>query len=426
MNRFKVKENKRLKEKYYYTQLDSGFKITVIPKDYPTAFAMVSCDFGSADIEYEKNQQIYKFPAGTAHFLEHKMFENEDGSDAFLEFDRFGGNANAFTSFENTGYYFSCTDNFFENLNVLLKAVSSVHFSDESVEKEKKIIAQEITMYEDSPSTNVAKNLSRALYFSHPTIHAVSGTVESISEITKETLFRAYDDFYVPANMSLCVCGNIDALTVLEIANKYFGTKKGTRPKTMFPDEPKTVNKKVFTENSIVASPLYCIGIKCNPFEENDLASHRFATALRLAISLIFGRASDFYCQNYAKGLLNERFYAGYTQSKNCAHIVISGSGSDYNTVMQEAIKAIEDKKRNFFTNEEIVREKRAAYAESLTLFDSGEDIVASMAACAHLSYDDFDGIDALCDITPEEIKEALCSVNTENCAISIIQKGTD
>lgn len=354
------------------------------------------------------------------------MFENADGSDAFLEFDNFGGNANAFTSFENTGYYFSCTDNFFENLNVLLKSVSSVHFTDESIEKEKKIIAREITMYEDSPSTNVTKNLSRAMYHSHPTIHSVSGTVETISEINKDILLRAYNDFYVPNNLSLCVCGNIDATAVYEMAEKYFGNADNSRPNTLFPKEPTTVNQKRILENALVASPLYCIGIKCTPDKTNDLASHRRATALRLAISLIFGRASDFYCENYAKGILNERFYTGYTQSKNCAHIIISGSGNDYDTVLRLAVDEIEKKKKDFFNEAEILREKRAAYAESLTLFDSGEDIAASMAACAHLGYDDFDGIDALCAITSDEIYNALCSVNTENCAISIIQKGSD
>ncbi len=426
MNSFKIKENKRLKEKYYYTTLESGFKITVIPKDYPVSYAMICCDFGNADLDYETNGEKYTLPSGTAHFLEHKMFENEDGSDAFLEFDRYGGNANAFTSFENTGYYFSCTDNFFENLEILLKSVSSVHFSDESVEKEKKIIAREITMYEDSPSTNVVRNLNRAMYFSHPTVHPISGTVETISEITKETLFRAYNDFYVPENLSLCVCGNVEPEKVLALAEKYFASGASKRPKTLFPVEPTAVNKNNITENAVVASPLYCIGIKCQPAKSNDLASHRCATALRLAISLIFGRASDFYCKKYEEGILNERFYAGYTQSKQCAHIIISGSGNDCEKVMDLAIEEIEARKKNFFTDEEIIREKRAAYAESLTLFDSGEDIVASMATCAHLSYDDFDGIDALCDITSDEIKDALFSINTENCAISIIQKGTD
>jgi len=424
MNSFVTVENKELKEKYFRTELENGFKITVIPKDTPSMHAFICCDFGGADIEYERDGKAYSFPAGTAHFLEHKMFENEDGSDSFLDFDRFGGNANAFTSFENTCYYFSCTDNFFENLDVLLKSVSSVHFSDESIEKEKKIIAREITMYDDIPTSNVTRNLSKSLYHRHPTIYPISGTLESISEITKETLFRAYNDFYVPQNLSLCVCGNIDAERVIIAVKQYFPESKGEKPKTVFPCEPLTVASERHCDTSAVASALYCIGIKCMPFERNDLDAYRKATAMRLAISLTFGRASDFYCENYEKGLLNERFYAGYTQSRRTAHIIISGSGNEYDRIYELAKKELNHRKSVFFTPQQILREKRAAYAESITLFDSDEDLTASLAACAHLGYDEFDCISILRDITAEEIKAALDSIDLNNSAISIIKKG--
>lgn len=424
MNSFVTVENKELKEKYFRTELDNGFRITVIPKDSPSMHAFVCCDFGGADIEYEKDGVTYSFPAGTAHFLEHKMFENEDGSDSFLDFDRFGGNANAFTSFENTCYYFSCTDNFFENLDVLLKSVSGVHCSDESVEKEKKIIAREITMYEDIPTSNVTRNLSKLLYFSHPTVYPISGTLESISEITKETLFRAYNDFYVPQNLSLCVCGNIDPEKVRNAVEQYFPAAKSKKPKTLFPDEPLTVAEERYCDTAPVASALYCIGIKCMPYERNDRESYRKATAMRLAISLTFGRASDFYCENYEKGLLNERFYASYTQSRSSAHIIISGSGNEYDRVCELAKRELNRRKTVFFTPQQILREKKAAYAEAITLFDSDEDLTASLAACAHLDYDEFDCIDILRGITAEEIRSALDSIDLDNTAISIIKKG--
>lgn len=426
MNGFEIKENKRLKEKYFHTELSSGFKIIVIPKDLPNIHAAICCDFGGADIEYEKNGQKYSFPAGTAHFLEHKMFENEDGSDAFLEFDNFGGNANAFTSFENTCYYFSCTENFYENLNVLLKSVSAVHFTDASVEKEKKIIAREITMYDDAPSSNVARNLSKALYHNHPTIYPVSGTLKSISQITKETLKRAYNDFYIPKNLTLCVCGNADPKRIKAEAEKYFAVGGGERPKTLFPEEPITVAQERYEASAAVASALYSIGIKCVPPAENNLKTHRRTTAMRLAISLLFGRASDFYCQNYERGLLNERFYAGYTFSRRSSHIIVSGSGSEYDAVYESVLAEIENRKKVFFTEEQILREKKAAYAVGLTLFDSGEDIAFAMADCARLGYDEFDCIEMLRDITAEEIKEALNSIDISNRAISIIQKGKD
>lgn len=421
MNSFSIRENKSLKEKYYYTTLDCGLRITVIPKDLPNKFAFVCCNFGGADIAYEQNGERFELPAGTAHFLEHKMFECEDGSDAFLEFDRFGGNANAYTSFENTCYYFGCTDNFFENLDVLLRAVSEIHISDESVDKERKIIEREIKMYEDLPSSIVNRNLSRALYYAHPTVYPISGTVDSISKITKATLERAFDHFYTPVNLSLCVCGDINPDEVKAFAEKYFNKTDPARPKTLFPDEPKSVSEREISASAVVATPLYSIGIKCPAFESNDKEGFRKSTAMRLAISLTFGRASDFYCRNYEKGLLNERFYAGYTSSRQSAHIVISGSGSEYKKVFDLVLAELEYRKKVFFTEEQLLREKKAAYAESITLFDSGEDLTSVAASNAFLDFDEFDCIEILRDITFDEVKEALCSIDLNNTSISIV-----
>ncbi len=422
MSRFAKKENIYIKEKYYHARLDSGLNLLVIPKDFPNTFAMVCCDFGGADIEYERDGEIFTLPVGTAHFLEHKMFENPDGSDAFSEFDSFGGNANAFTSYENTCYYFSCTENFFENLDILLRSVSGAYFTDASVEKEKKIIEREIMMYEDMPTSNVARNLCRAMYHNHPTIHTISGTVESISGITKEILFRAYEDFYTPENLTLCVCGNIEPEKIAEAAEKYF-CKKGTkRPKTIFRDEPDEVKAEKIEKSGGVATPIFSIGIKCPPPQKNDLESYRRATAIRIAVSLTFGRASDFYCENYAKGLLSERFYAGFTSSRNANHILISGSSNDPEQVFELAIAELERRKECFFTEEQILREKRAAFAEALTLFDSGEDITASMATSTALEYDEYDCIDVMRDISSDEVREALISLDLSNRSISIIR----
>jgi predicted Zn-dependent peptidase len=382
---------------------------------------MISCDFGNVDLEYELNGEKFTLPAGTAHFLEHKMFESSDGSDMFLEFDNFGGNANAFTSFENTGYYFSCTDNFFENLDILLKSVSSIHFTDESIEKEKKIIAREIMMYEDSPHSAMTRNLYKSLYHRHPLVTSISGTVESISHIGKEILTRAYNDFYVPSNMSLCVCGDVDAERVKELAEKYFGTPSHPRPKTLFDSEPIAVKNNHACASLPVAVPLFALGIKCEPFEKIDLDAQRRGTAMRLAVSLTFGRSSDFYCDNYEKGLLNERFFASYTQSKNASHLMISGSGADYKKIAELAVKEIEKRKKEFFSDEQILREKRASYAECIMLFDNGEDIVSAIVPTAFLGFDEFDCIELVRDITPDEIRDALNSIDTENFALSVI-----
>lgn len=421
MYNFTLKENKLFKEKYYYTTLDSGLKIIVIPKDLPTKTAFLCCDFGGADVEYTVNGEKFTLPFGTAHFLEHKMFESADGSDAFSEYDQYGGNANAFTSYENTCYYFSCADNFYENLTVLLKAVSSLHCTKKSVDKERKIIAREITMYEDLPNSRVTRNLHKAMYHANPTRMPISGTIQDINEITKETLYQAYNHFYVPGNLSLCVCGNEDMEKIAQYAEKYFGTGRGERPKTLFPAEELTVNQSVITESSIVATPLYSLGIKCNPSPKTDIQTQRKYTAMRLAVSLLFGRASDFYCQNYGLGLINERFYAGFHTSRSTAYVVVSGSGNEHDNVFRKALQEIDYRKQVFFTEEQIRREVKAAYAESITLFDNSEDLTAAMASSAFLDYDEYDCIEILREITPQEIKEALHSIDTSNYSVSII-----
>lgn len=422
MNGFNIKSDPGLKETYYYKTLSNGMKLTVVPKDFSTAVAVLCCDFGGEDSEYSIGGERFSLPAGTAHFLEHKMFENPDGSDAFSEFDRFGGNANAFTSFENTCYYFSCTENFFENLEILLRAVSGLYITEASVEKERKIIEREIAMYEDHPSTVVSRNLTAALYHNSPMLMPVAGTAESVAEIDKNTLMRAYDHFYVPSNLSLCVCGRIDGELVAQTAERFF-ERRGERPKTLIKKEPRSVVTEKIEEKGIVAVPLFSVGIKCPVPGRDDLAAQRRAAAIRLAVSLTFGRAGDFYCNNYAKGLLSERFYAGYVQNEHTAYIVVSGSSDRPEYVYEAVLNELEAKKRSGFTEQELIREKRAAFAETLTLFDSGDDLTAAMAASAFNSYDEYDCIHIISNITLEELNSALSELELQHSALSIITK---
>lgn len=425
MNGFSVKNDKSLKETYYRKTLSNGMKLTVIPKDLSTAVAVLCCDFGNEDSEYTIGNEKFRLPAGTAHFLEHKMFENPDGSDAFSEFDRFGGIANAFTSYENTCYYFSCTENFYENLEILLSAVSGLYITEASVDKERKIIEREIAMYDDHPQTAVSRNLTRALYHNSPALMPISGTKESLAEIDKSTLMRAYEHFYVPSNLSLCVCGRVDGELTAQYAERFFN-RGGERPKTVIKKEPSSVVDKKISEKGIVATPLFSIGIKCPIPERVDLKAYRRATVIRTAVSLTFGRAGSFYCDNYAKGLLSERFYAGYDQNEYGAHIYISGSSDRPEAVFEAAIKELASKRQSGFTEQELIREKRAAFADMIKLFDSGDDLAVSMAASAFDSYDEYDCIHIISDITLAELNSALSEIDPENSALSIITKQED
>lgn len=428
MSSFSIRENHLIKEKYLYTTHESGMKIIVVPKSFPTKEAFISCDFGAMDTTFRKNGKTTVLPAGTAHFLEHKMFEQADGSDSFNEFDIYGGNANAYTSYENTCFYFGGTDNFYENLEILLRSVSSFHATEDSVEKERAIINSEIKMYDDRPETAVSRGLTAAMYHDHPTAVPIAGTEESISHITPQLLSAVYSDFYIPQNLALCVCGDADPQKVYELVGRYFSPAAVLRPETLITAEDTRVKERRRILHSAVATPLYAIGIKLPPDKADDIAAEKRAAAIRTAISLTFGRASDFYCRNYSAGLLGERFWAGYTRMRGMAHIVISGSGREPERVMELALRELEERKRSFFTHGEFLREKRAAYADCLSVFDSGEDIASIFASDARRGYDEYDCMEILRSITEEDILRELCAIDINNSAICIAEnaKGKD
>ena len=428
MDLFITKENKALNEKYYFLKHKSGLNLTVIPKDLPTKYAFVCCNFGAADLDDSSGGVKRSLPPGTAHFLEHKMFEARDGHDSFLDFEKFGGSANAYTSFENTCYFFSCSDNFNENLRVLLSAVSGAHFTKRSVDRERRIITREISMYDDTPSANLSHNLMNALYRSHPITKKISGTAEGIKQITKPVLMQAFKDFYVPENLSLAVCGKIDKDLIVAAADEFFPASSAAfRPTTLFPDEPETVVRQTVTEQAPAATNLYSVGFKCVPSGKDDIEAMKRGYAMRIALTLVFGRSSDFYCKNYEKGVLNERFYAGFTQTRGTAFMTFSGAGDDPGLIAEMITEELESRRKTLFGKEEFAREKKATYADSLALFDIAEDLTAAYAADVFDGYDEFDCIEALKALDYDYICETFRSTaSTAARAISVITPTTD
>ena len=206
-----------LRETFYYVRHKSGLRIVFVPKDFTSYYAMLGVNYGSVDssFRYGDENSFTKVPDGIAHYLEHKMFENEDGTDAFAVFSKNGANANAFTTNNLTAYLFSCTSNFEENLTALLEFVRNPFFTEENVEKERGIIAEEIEMYDDDPYSALHYGMLGLLYQNHPIKINVAGTVESVGEITPDHLYRCYNAFYRLENMVLSVSGNTDIDSVL-------------------------------------------------------------------------------------------------------------------------------------------------------------------------------------------------------------------
>lgn len=375
MSAFVLKENKAIDEKYYYAKHKSGLPIYVIPKNHTTGYAVFGTNFGSVDNRFEIDGNEHLLPDGIAHFLEHKLFENEDGIDTFKKYAEYGASANAYTSSDKTVYLFSTTENMKESLGILLDFVTHPYFTDETVAKEQGIIGQEIRMYDDNPGWRLYFNMLTALYHNHPARIDTAGTVETIAQITPETLYLAYNTFYNLHNMALCVCGNMDPQDVLEVCDKYLKDAPEISPKRIFPDEPETVFKKEITQKLSVSMPVFSVGIKDvnQPCTGKALAKKQ--AEYEIILELIFGKSSPFYTRLYEEGLINNAFSAGYEGHTNFGFCEISGYSNEPDKVYEQILEEIEKYKKSGFDKEDFERVKRVFYAANLRYFNSTEDI---------------------------------------------------
>lgn len=378
--KFNKVENKAIGETLYFGTHESGLGIFIVPKkNFSKKYAIIGAKIGSVDntfIPNGENGQI-TVPDGIAHFLEHKMFEMSDGSDAFAKFSEYGANANAFTSFTNTCYLFSCTDNFYESFEHLLNYVKSPYFTDANVEKEKGIIGQEIKMYDDDGEWRVMFNLLRALYKDLPVRIDIAGTVESISHITPDTLYKCYNTFYDPSNMILCFAGDVDEEKVLEITDKIMGDKiTGTKARGVYPDEQENVFQKEIEQKLSVSTPLFDIGFKdSGKYTGDEILKNEIA--VKIILSSVASKSSDLYERLYNDGLINDEFSYDYMYEEQYACAIIGGESKEPKKVYGEVIKYLKDKKR--IDADEFDRAKKSIWGSYLRTFNDVEGICSAM-----------------------------------------------
>ena len=256
--------------------LPSGLTVIVRPMPgYSSMHAVYATRFGSIDRRFCLDGTETDLPAGVAHFLEHKMFEDEDG-DAFAKYAKTGANANAFTSFDRTCYIFTATEKIDESLDVLLGMVNHPYFTEQTIAKEQGIIGQEIKMYDDSPDWRLVTGLCENLYFRHPIRSDIAGTCESIAEITPEMLYRCCRAFYAPNNMVLAAAGNVTMARMLAACGRagLLEARGGAAPvQRLWDDEPMTVCRPYSEERMPVSKPCFGIGFKEEPLQPGDLAT---------------------------------------------------------------------------------------------------------------------------------------------------------
>ena len=371
--------------------LPNGLTVMVAPRPgFTKKLAYFVTDFGSIHTEFTLDGEEYRVPAGIAHYLEHKMFDLP-GRDVSAEFAARGASVNAFTSYDVTAYYFSCTEHFEENLKLLLEFVSTPYFTDESVEKERGIIDQEIGMNADNPDSQIFEKLMPALFENHPVRVPILGTCETIREITPENLYLCHRAFYNPANMILCVVGDVDPEEVARIAEEILprektsvGQKKMEWPETM--DRP----YETVTDRMEVAMPMFHLGFRCES-APNGPESIRQEVVGDLAAEALFGESSRLYLELYEDGLIDSSFGGGFECLDGCSMLLCGGDSDEPDTVCDAILAETERIAREGVDETDFLRMKRSALGRRIRELDSFDSTCFRLCAY-HMS-----GVDYFC-----------------------------
>ncbi len=420
----KIIESLNIKEKAYIEKLENGMTVIIIPKNTTKKkYVIWGVNFGSIDNHFKVNGEEIYIPDGVAHFLEHKMFEQENGKNSLDTLMALGIDANAYTTSDHTAYLFECTDHFYEGLDELMNYVQNPYFTNENVEKEKGIIAQEIRMYDDDPGWQLYMGILDCLYKNNPIKVDIAGTVESISKITPEVLYKCYNTFYALDNMTLVICGDFEPEKLLEEVKKRL-TKNKTYEKIerIYPEKEKTINKKYVEKNMNVSMPIFAIGIKDVSKMDSEIVKKHIA--IEILLNMIIGKSSDLYKKMYNQGLLLEEPSIDYEFSEEYAHIVISGQSNDSEEVYKMFKEEIENYKNNELNIDHFERIKKKIYGDYVVEYNSVSEI-ARMFLTDHMKkISSFDYIEQYKVITKEYVEQVLKEIfNNEYMALAIVKE---
>ena len=405
-------ENKTLGECYYKAIHSSGLTVVVYPKNLSTAYVMFSTRYGSLQRTFRiEGEEFITVPDGVAHFLEHKLFEEEDGSDAFAKFAPLGASANAFTSHELTSYLFSTTDRLEDALSVLLEFVTHPHFTEENVKKEQGIIAQEIGMCEDDPNNRLYYSLLKGLYRDHNVRVDIAGTVDTIAKITPDILYRCYHTFYRPSNMVLTVCGNITAEAVMEIVDRSLPEKTDTRKiECEAPIEQAAIHSPYTELYMSVATPLFAFGIKDLTVFKTPEDKVRYGILAEMLGKCYFSRSSAYYNALYDEGLVVKDIAYSFDMLESGAYLILSGESEKPKELFERTKGLLQNISENLPSCDDFMRIKRVMYANYIRTFDSTESIAFALTEGFIQGHELFSVGDIISSVTYEEFTSFACT----------------
>ena len=419
----KIIESLKIKEKLYIEKLENGLTVMLVPKNTTNKkYAIVGTHFGSIDnhfINPDTKEEIY-VPDGVAHFLEHKMFEQESGKNSLDTLMALGVDANAYTTNDHTAYLFETTDNFFEALDELMDYVQHPYFTDENVEKEKGIISQEIGMYDDDPGWQLYMNALDCLYKDNSIKIDIAGTVESISKIDKDVLYKCYNTFYHPSNMAMVICGDFKPEEMLEeIKKRMIKRNKQADIKRIYPKEIEEINKLYKESKMEVSQPLFMIGFKDKIKKENRIQRH---IAIEILMNMLIGKSSELYQKLYNEGILMYNPDLDYEFTDNYAHILISGQSKYPEKVKEELLKEIQ-KQKEAFDEQCFERIKKKVYGDYVVEYNNISDISRMLLSDYFKAVESFDYIEQYSTVTAEYAKQILEEIFDEKkCIMSVVK----
>ena len=417
-----------LNEQYTQYTHPSGLEIFIFPKKLTTFYAIFGVKYGSIHSKFALKSDPEKeltVPDGIAHFLEHKLFANEDGSDSFEHFSELGADANAYTSFNKTAYLFSATENFYDSLRELISFVTHPHFTKENIASEVGIITEEIKMYDDSPSDLCYYGMLEGMYEHHSIRRNICGSLDSIRQITPELLYSCYSSFYNLNNMGLFICGDVDEKAILDICDELLPDKP-TPFEVIYKNEKKSekpcVYKAYVETRKQVSKPMLNIGIKDTEIPDGANERQKRDATYTILNEIIFSQAGALYSSLFEREIITPGLAYNYNISSTEAYNSIAAEADDPKKVLDEILKYIEELKIKGIAYEDFVRSKRSLYADFVKSFDHIDNIVNDLMVFSFDGAEMLSYLDIIESVTYEDVTALLATAfDKEKITLSVV-----
>lgn len=420
--------NDTVKETLYFGQHSSGLSVYIMPKaGYSKSYAVFGTHFGSVDRKFltPGNTEMTEIPDGVAHFLEHKMFEQPDGGNVFESYARHGANANAYTSFNLTAYLFESTQDILENLGILLDFVRQPYFTEENVAKEQGIIGQEIGMYDDDPDWRVMMNFLSSMYAVHPVRRDIAGTVESIAEITKDTLYECYRTFYNLSNMVLFVIGDVLPENVAKCVEEHINETEPFDKEIIrdYGEEPKQVVRSEISQKLSVSVPMFMFGFKdtdCGYDGEKLLHKN---LELSILAEALFGKSGELYEKLYDGGYILGDLGIEVNCEKDYGFTVLSGESNNPQEVRRIVLEYLDRVREKGISQEDFERIRRSVWGRYIKQFNNINSLAHGFLSNIFNGIGLFDFTDAIQKVTLQEVNRRLTQqFDSDQSVLSVVE----